>query len=273
MESDDEINAERMLLELDFPAGETERRAILTTFARAIEPTRRMLVQQEIKRDANPHQKFAIMHLLTRCLSDLLAGGHLASHAYVSQAYCVLRPVIDSCDLIELFGADAEQAMKWILTEKGYADFAPGSVRKLLGRDKLDPVHSHFSESGSHPRFAGAQISGGMRVAIDDPDEKTAVFRIGPMWPEHPSTLLVWPFAFQLASRTAMCGHHLIAMAGDQKVASRIWLAAYRESLLASQEGCSLVLDQLDEPADHPLRATHSDPLAAVDEMLAEVDG
>ena len=90
MDSDDEINVERMLLELHFPAGEAERRAILTTFGRALEPTRRMLVQQEIKRAANPHQKFAIMHLLTRCLSDLLAGGHLVSQLTYP------RPIVSS---------------------------------------------------------------------------------------------------------------------------------------------------------------------------------
>ena len=49
-----------------------------------------MLVQQEIKRAANPHQKFAIMHLLTRCLSDLLA----AATWYRTLTYP--RPIVSS---------------------------------------------------------------------------------------------------------------------------------------------------------------------------------
>jgi hypothetical protein len=63
----------------------------------------------------------------------------------------VLRPVIDSCDLIDLFAEFPEQAVRWVNTDKAHIDFAPSSVRKLLGRDRFDPVHSYFSESGSHP--------------------------------------------------------------------------------------------------------------------------
>src|SRR5215218_46312 len=105
-----------------------------------------MLWVIRVRRDAHSRQKFGIVHLMTRSLSDLLAGGHLAAHCYMPRAYSVLRPVLDSCDLIELFGQDPEQATLWTVTEKAYSGFAPARVRKLIGRDKLDPVHSHFPE-------------------------------------------------------------------------------------------------------------------------------
>jgi len=89
MEPTEDITAQRILLELEFIAGEADRRAVLTCFGNALEPIRQMLVQQEIRQDARPQQKFAIVHLLIRSLSDLSAGGHLASHFYVTQSYCV----------------------------------------------------------------------------------------------------------------------------------------------------------------------------------------
>ena len=88
-----------------------------------------MLWVIRVRRDAHPQQKFGIVHLMTRSLSDLLAGGHLAAHCYLPQAYGVLRPVLDSCDLIELFAQDAEQARLWTVTERAHIDFAPARVR------------------------------------------------------------------------------------------------------------------------------------------------
>jgi hypothetical protein len=66
----------------------------------------------------HPQQKFGIVHLLSRSVSDLLAGGHLAAHCYVAQAYSVLRPVLDSYHLIELFASDADEATSWTTTTR-----------------------------------------------------------------------------------------------------------------------------------------------------------
>ena len=271
-EYDHEVDAARMLNELDFPSGAEHRDAILAAFSETLDPIRQMLWAIRVRRDAHPQQKFGVVHLMTRSLSDLLAGGHLAAHCYLSQAYSVLRPVIDSCDLIELFAQDPEQATLWTVTEKAHIEFAPTRVRKLIGREKLDPVHSHFSESGSHPRFTGARLSGGMRVAVDDPEDRTAFLRIGPMWPEHFATLLIWPFTFQLAVQLAGYGHHLIPLADDPKVAEVEWRRRYIASIDAATSGTTLVLDLLGEPADSETRKLWSDGRAVAQGRLDQLE-
>ena len=78
-----EVDAARMLAELDWPSGAEHRDAILAEFASTLDPIRRMLGEISFRRDAHPQQKFGIVHLMTRSLSDLLAGGHLAAHCYL----------------------------------------------------------------------------------------------------------------------------------------------------------------------------------------------
>jgi hypothetical protein len=255
---DGDIDAPRMLAELDFPAGEAERGRILADYGSALDPMRRFLMTVDVARGAHPHQKFAICHLLSRSLSDLLAGGHLAAHCYLPQAYSVLRPVIDSADLIKLFARDADAAERWTTTENAHVEFSPSAVRKLIGAEKRNPLHEHFSESGSHPRFAGAQISGAMRVASDDPEDRTAMFRVGPMWPEHPSTLLTWGFAFTLAIQLAESGQHLIPIATDAHETEVAWLTVFIESVDSTTRGQALVLDLLGEDSESPMRTVHA---------------
>jgi hypothetical protein len=253
-----------MLTELDMAAGEVERQQILRRFGDVLDPIRRMLIEQEFSTATDVHQRFGIVHLLARSLSDLLAGGHLASHFYLPQAYSVLRPVIDSCDLIELFARSPEQAKRWITTDKGHIEFAPAVVRKLLGRARLDPLHSYFSESGSHPRFRGAQLSGGMVVDLDAPDEQTAVFQVGPLWSEEPSTLHIWLFTFLLAVQTALCGHHLALLMDDARRAEVFWLHAFLECVNASEDGTRLVLAELHEHAHSQVSIEMLKPYASV---------
>jgi hypothetical protein len=232
-----------------------------------------MLSEIHVRKDAHQQQKFGIVHLITRSLSDLLAGGHLAAHCYMPQAYSVLRPVLDSCDLIELFGQDPEQATLWTVTEKAYTDFAPARVRKLIGRDKLDPVHSHFSESGSHPRFAGARLSGGMRVAADNPEDRMAMLRIGPTWPEDVGTLLIWPFTFQLAVQLASYGYYLGPLADDAKAAEIAWLHCYIAAIDSATTGTTIVLDLLGEPSDSETRTMWPEGRAAGQSRLDDLQG
>jgi hypothetical protein len=267
------LDAPRMLAELDFPAGEGDRRAILHAFGETLDPFQLLLESIELRRDAHTQQKFGIVHLMSRSVSDLLAGGHLAAHCYLPQAYCVLRPVLDSCDLIELFAQDAEQATLWTTTTQGHIDFAPSSVRKRIGRDKLDPVHSHFRDSGTHPRFAGAQLSGGMQIAPDDPSDRTALFRIGPTWPEAAATLIVWPFTFQLALQLAATGLHLVPLAVDPTSTEVTWLCAYLASLDAASQGTTIVLDLLGESDDSPFRTAWAPGREALEQRLAELTG
>lgn len=269
---DRSLTASRMLMELDFPAGEDDRRQILKRFGAALDPIVRMLTEPDFRTDGNQYLRVVTVHLLARSLSDLLAGGHLASHCYLPQAHSVLRVVIDSCDLLDLFAQAPDQAEKWWTTEKGHVDFAPWKVRDLLGRDNRDPIHSYFSESGSHPRFAGARLSGGMATNPDDPMDMTAQFQVGPIWAEHPGTLLIWPFAFLLAARTAKCGSYLVPLVTDERgAAERFFLRAFLECVNACEEGTDVVLHELGEaPAE--LAAPYTTMRASAEAMLAELE-
>lgn len=261
-------------MQLDFAAGEDERRQILKRFGDALDPISRMLTEQSFNVTSDVHQRLTIIHLLARSLSDLLAGGHLASHYYMPQAHSLLRPVIDSCDLMDLFAASPEQAEKWINTERAHVDFAPAAVRTLLGRARFDPIHSYFSESGSHPRFAGAQLSGGMAISPDDPNDRTAVFQVGPIWPEHPSTLLMWGFIFKLTTDVARCGVHLVPLVdGERRAAELFWLGAFLDCVNASEDGTELALDQVaDPPPDSPIRPPYTEIREPYAEMRAKAE-
>ena len=249
--SEPELTAQRMLLELDLPAGEDDRRAIVKAFGVALDPIRRMLIGGlETSAKADVYQRFGIVHLLARSLSDLLAGGHLASHYYLSQAYNALRPVLESCDLIDLFASEPGKAEQWATTENAHRDFRPADVRALLGKHRYDPMYGHVSEAGSHPRFLGAQMSGGFTVDPRNREDRTAMFRVGPMWPEHPATLTIWPFAFWLATATASSAVHLIPLTTDPRAAERCWAREFLECVEASKSGTALAVALLPAPPE-----------------------
>jgi len=251
------IGSHRMLAELDFATG--LRTPIIHAFGSAADELARFVEGARRRPDAKSgHQVFAIFHLITRGLTDLIAGAHLLNHCYTVQAYSVMRPALDACDLIELFAADDGEASTWVMTEEGHKHFMPGQVRKRLGQKGHDPVHSHFSESGGHPRFAGAGLSGGMRVATDDPNDRTAILCIGPMWPEHPSVLFGWLFASNALGLLAFKARHLeivaTATAGE-------WLATYAALLGHLRDFAAHVAAGLGEPS----------VAQAFDEALAQI--
>jgi hypothetical protein len=239
----DRVDIPRMLAELDFPSG--LRAPVLRNFAAAADSLSLFVEGAARRPDVPGEQAFGIFHLLTRGLSDLVAGGHLLSHCYVVQAYSVMRPALDSCDLIELFACDPSEAELWVNTDKAHIDFAPAKVRKRLGQPMHDPVHGHFSESGSHPRFAGARLSGSMKVAVDDPTERVAVMRIGPTWREDPGTLFGWLFACNALSLLAFKARHLNVVAVAEPAD---WLQTYKNVLVTLREAVGYVGDELDEP-------------------------
>jgi hypothetical protein len=163
--------------------------------------------------------------------------------------------VLDSCDLIELFAADAAQAELWTTTTEGHRHFAPGAVRKRLGSDPLDPVHSHLSELGSHPRFAGVNISGGVLARRDDPEDRQGVLRLGPMWPEHPSTLFVWIFAIDALVKLGFKARHLELVAPG-RVTRADWLREYGTCVGGCLQAAGVVerLLGIGDHADRPSR-------------------
>jgi hypothetical protein len=239
------VDAHRMFAELNFPSG--HREPVLRNFAAATDALSLFILGARRRPKVTGEQAFGIIHLLTRGLSDLIAGAHLLSHCYVPQAYSVMRPALDACDLIELFARDPAEASLWTNTEKAHVLFTPGAVRKRLGEAAHDPVHSHFSESGSHPRLAGAQLTSRMKVAVDDPTDRIAVVRIGPTWPDDHGTLLGWLFACNTLSLLAFKARHLNVVAVEAELPD--WINTYENVLLALSEAVDYVGDELGEPA------------------------
>jgi hypothetical protein len=242
--SPDRIDAHWMLAELDLPS--SHRTILLREFGSALDELAHFIERAPQRPDVHSgHQVFAIYHLLARGLTDLIAAAHLLSHCYVVQAYSVMRPVLDACDLIELFVRDAKEASLWVTTTEGHKHFTPAQVRTRLGQERHDPIHGHFSESGSHPRFAGAQLSGGMRAALDDADDPVAILRIGPMFVEDAGALFAWLFAFNTLNKLAFKAQHLQVVAS---VTPRDWLTMYGRALAYLRNGAEAVGDELGKP-------------------------
>jgi hypothetical protein len=111
-----------------------------------------------------------------------------------------------------------------------------------------------------------------MRESADDPNDRTAWFVVGPMWPWHVATVSVWPFAFNLALPVAGAASHLVDRAEDRRAAERAWLQAYLDTMNAVNRGTGLALDGLGEPPDSLDREVYAPGRAAVLARLAEID-
>ena len=245
MEAPDRIDSRRMLAELDFPTG--LRTEILDAYGAAADELAKFIEGARRRPDAKDgHQVFAIFHMLTRCLTDLIAGAHLLNHRYAAQAYTVMRPVLEGCDLIELFARDAGEATTWVTTEEGHKHFMPAHVRQRLGQERHDPVHSHFTKSGSHPRFAAARLSGVMKVTVDDPSERVAAMWIGPTWEGDAGVLFGWLFACNTLSALAFKARHLEVVATPTAVE---WLNIYAALMEHLRVAVEHIGGELGEPS------------------------
>ncbi|MGZ4331759.1 MAG: hypothetical protein ACXVFN_13585 [Solirubrobacteraceae bacterium] len=241
------IGPAQLLAELNLPLGLESRQPIVARYAETLEPTYNFVIAARTDPSAESgYASFATFNLLCSSLSDLLAGGHLIDHCYISQAYSVMRPALDACDLLELFAQDPSEAETWARTDKPHIDFSPANVREKLGQARHDPVHGHFSESGSHPRFAGSNLRGVMRVNPDDETDRTAMLRIGSTFPEHPATLIAWLFAFNTVISVASKARHLV-LVSDEATSIAQWLEAFHQTLDAASQGVTLVLTELGE--------------------------
>lgn len=99
--------------------------------------------------------QIATMHLVCRSLADLRAGQSLACEGFPVQMYSLVRPVIESINLVELFAREPKMAETWAAGE--HWEFRPAKVRERLGLGD-DPVYSWACEH-SHPRFAGFRLT------------------------------------------------------------------------------------------------------------------
>jgi hypothetical protein len=229
MTADGRLGTDQMLAELCGPAGSPAMRELVPMLTATIDPLSAFVIAADINTTNGAHQGFAVMHMAARSLSDLIAGVHLVSHGYLVQMYSVVRPVLDALDLVELFVRDPAEATTWIETDKAHQMFTPAAVRRRLDAEAFDRVHSHFSESGTHPRMAGANLSGGM---IDG----EAVLNIGPLWPDHHANFFAVLFLCSTTMGLATKLAHVANLDRDQPDALERWRTAALESVEASTE-------------------------------------
>lgn len=197
-----EMTAREMLAELDMEVTEDRRIAILDDIGAAADPLIALLGTVHGPSRTRGELTLAICHMLARGITDLLAGVHLARHCYLAQSYAVMRPVYEAIDLLDLFAADQEQAVVWANTDKAFRHFTPSEVRKKLGRPSFDPMHNHFTEHGSHPRFAAAKLSGAVLRKSGSEDPPDLHMAIGPFLPDRPASL--HPYAHALVALGAL---------------------------------------------------------------------
>jgi len=81
---------------------------------------------------------------------------------FVLQAYSVLRPILESVDLVLLFERRTDLAEVWANGgEEALRTLKPWVVRRMLGKKSQDAIYSHFCER-AHPSFISTQTLGGI---------------------------------------------------------------------------------------------------------------
>ncbi len=112
--------------------------------------------------------QFATLGLLYWAFDELTVAFYLAERRYTTQAYAHLRTVHDLLDKAELFFRQPQWADIWggDDKEKIQKELSPGAVRKKLGKPKVDPVYSFFSELGTHGTY------GAMRKRVTQTGKK-----------------------------------------------------------------------------------------------------
>jgi hypothetical protein len=238
------LTVRNLMAELDYPVARGRRAEILIAVVDALQPLYALVIDAGGAHRGEGERTFAMFHLATRSLSDLVASAHLASHAYLQQAYGTMRPVHENCDLMELFAREPAEAALWIKAEKPGETYRPGKVRERLKSDPVDArEYGYLSEVGSHPRFAGSRLTGLMRVAHDNAENRQVVLRVGPFYPEHPATVYICLYLLQMVIRLGFKLRHLSKV--TEKVTREQWVAAYLESATAVARGCKAARAEL----------------------------
>lgn len=107
--------------------------------------------------------RFAQISLLYFCVDELLAGFHLAQHAYTNQAYTHIRTIYECLDKITLFAQQPKWADVWSSGDEKRIlnELSPAAVREKLGQKRFDPIYSFFSTLGPHGSFQGIRARTG----------------------------------------------------------------------------------------------------------------
>jgi hypothetical protein len=180
---------------------------------------------------------FATWHLMTRSLVDLRAGQFLASEGRPIQMASVVRPVLESLNLIELFAQEPEAAQSW--ADGDYKEFVPWKVRKRLGIED-DQQYSYLSEV-SHPRFAGLQLTA-FRVEREGADRPIAHLYLGGLPMEIPWVLLATMAPANVLGQLSLTLSHLLV----KEEVARTWPTVARRVMEEIVPGYEAVIASLD---------------------------
>lgn len=146
-----------MQTELAFPSvGRDDHKAAEDAFVAALEHQMELLTNSAGRGEGEAH--VVTRQMVARALSDLMVAMHLARHGYLSQSYNAVRVAYEALDLAELVIKVPDEARRWVNTEEGHKDFAPGAIRRRLGRPSFDEMYGHYSEL-AHPRFQGSRFN------------------------------------------------------------------------------------------------------------------
>ncbi len=174
---------------------------------------------------------FATWHLMTRSLVDLRAGQFLVTEGRPIQMASVVRPVLESLNLIELFAREPDAAQSW--ADGNYREFVPWKVRERLGIDE-DPQYSYLSEI-SHPRFAGLQLTA-FRIEREGAERPTAHLYLGGLPMEIPWVLLATMAPANVLGMLSLALEHLTV----KEEVARTWPRVARrvvEEIIPGYEG------------------------------------
>jgi hypothetical protein len=199
-------------------------------FYEALEPLERFLMDGVT--GSSSAAEFAIDHLVARSIADLKCGILLATKGYVVQTYSVIRPVVESINLVELFAQDPDRAREW--SEGEHRQFSPAKVREALGQGD-DEIYS-FMCSMSHPRWAGTRASTYRR------SDGQGVMLTGGLPLDHPFVFLAGTKPFYLLCGVALAAQYCPVR---PEVALR-WAAMLREVVERAVVGPTLGLCSLD---------------------------
>jgi hypothetical protein len=141
---------------------------------------------------------YATNMLIAKAINDLICGIHLANHGYISQSYAVLRPILETVDLLSLFDSQPQCADKWANGGiEAWKELSPTKVRELLGDAMFDPVYSHFCEAGAHSTFRSGTSMTAMKL---NGNQRSVTVWIGGAHNEfiEPQTIFLYGFIFLL---------------------------------------------------------------------------
>lgn len=107
--------------------------------------------------------ELAISHLGIRVFNAFASAIKLSLSGYYQAGVMVLRDVIESSELVELFHLDRQQLERWKTADQTtlIREFGPAKVRKELdkaagkGKSRREEIYKKFSHYAAHPSVEG----------------------------------------------------------------------------------------------------------------------